>query len=84
MQIALLALTIWCFSYYPRRSGARGRHAARTSLKASLPYTTQRLPARPSYRQGGRHRAVGHQARRPFPYTPRKQAADDCGRYSGF
>ncbi|MEY9895748.1 hypothetical protein ABIA31_009438 [Catenulispora sp. MAP5-51] len=36
MQTTLLALTLWCYGYYPTRSATRGRHAARTPSKVWL------------------------------------------------
>lgn len=81
MQTAVLELTIWCFSYYPTRSSARGRHTTRTHLKPLRSFAMKRLAARPLYRYVGRHRAATHRARGPAPLSPRRRTSDDrdCG-----
>jgi hypothetical protein len=86
MQAALLALTIWLFSYYPTRSGTRGRHAFRPPPKASLLCTPQLLAGRLSHRNAlrlrassGRHRAAENQVRRAVHTSRRGQTSDSGG-----
>jgi len=83
MPTALLALTLWCYGYYPTRSVARGRHACRRPSKVSLVCAAQLMAgalflgrfgtqsARP-----GRHRVSEHRAQRSAAAPPPKRAAE--------
>ena len=86
MQTTLLALTVWCYSYYPSCPVAHGRHASRTQSKGSLFCAAQLLAGsllwgRASWRCAGpgRHRVSEHRVRRTARTPPPRRASDPRG-----
>ena len=84
MQATLLALTVWCYGYYPTRSVTRRRHASRTPAEASLFCAAQLLAGSLLWGRAGRqcanpgrHRVSEHRVPRtasPVPLRPHSHA----------
>lgn len=91
MQTTLLALTIWCYSYYPTQPVARGRHASRrvslrTRFCATLLVTVALLRVRADcrYAKPGRHRGSEHRVQHTVSTSAAARASDARGHDPAF